>query len=184
MHALLGRSIIYNVAWEDPRIDCELLALGADDTVLMITTGGCNVLDMALEGARKVVAADLNPRQNALLELKIVAAKTLTHAQFFALFARSDVALFRELYPKLLRPKLGDFARTFWDDNGDSFFAAVMYAGSSGFAAWLLVKLARLIGLAGLLDGEAGGGSGGRGRGEAASRAWAVVPCRLPFSRL
>jgi hypothetical protein len=24
MHALIGSSIIYNVAWEDPRIDCEV----------------------------------------------------------------------------------------------------------------------------------------------------------------
>ena len=34
-----------NVAWEDPRIDQHLLRMGADDTLLVLTTGGCNVLD-------------------------------------------------------------------------------------------------------------------------------------------
>ena len=34
-----------NVAWEDPRIDQHLLRMGAEDTLLVLTTGGCNVLD-------------------------------------------------------------------------------------------------------------------------------------------
>ena len=33
-----------NVAWEDPRIDQHLLRMGAEDTLLVLTTGGCNVL--------------------------------------------------------------------------------------------------------------------------------------------
>ena len=34
-----------NVAWEDPRIDQHLLRMGAQDTLLVLTTGGCNVFD-------------------------------------------------------------------------------------------------------------------------------------------
>jgi hypothetical protein len=233
----------------------------------MITTGGCNVLDMALEcvprrmrarglragrglhlgvvpqspqarappsplprapcltpllrrGAKKVVAADLNPRQNAcvrlracaavtsdhswrccarcicaplsllaaratsparllppcarrprrLLELKIVAAQTLTHAQFFALFGSCDASVFADVYATQLRPKLGAFAQTFWDESGAAFFKAGMYAGSSGFAAWLLLKLGRLLGLGGLLDGAC----------SARARALRLSPLRWP----
>jgi len=152
MHALIGKTIIYNVSWEDPRVDCELLNLTGNDTILMLTSGGCNVLDMALEGAKRVVAADLNPRQNALLELKIACIKTLTHEQFFQLFASNNQALFLELYPSVIRPKLGEFARGFWDENGAAFFKNVMWSGASGFAAWLLLKIARLVGLGGLID--------------------------------
>lgn len=155
MHALIGKTIIYNVSWEDPRIDCELLDLTDNDTILMLTSGGCNVLDMALEGTKKVVAADLNPRQNALLELKCVAIKHLSsHEQFFQLFAASNVELFREVYPTVLRPHLSEFAREFWDATGEKFFQNVMWGGASGFAAWLMQKVARCVGLGGLIDGE------------------------------
>ena len=92
------------------------------------------------------------PRTRSLLELKIVAAQTLTHAQFFGLFGSCDAALFAEVYPQL-RPKLGEFARGFWDESGAKFFQAGMYAGSSGFAAWLLLKITRMLGLGGLIDG-------------------------------
>jgi S-adenosylmethionine-diacylglycerol 3-amino-3-carboxypropyl transferase len=152
MFTLIGRSIIYNVSWEDPRIDCELLDIGPTDTVLMLTSGGCNVLDMALEGADRVVAADLNPRQNALLELKMVAVKALSFEQFFQLFAKSNEALFREVYPSHLRPRLSEPAREFWDDNA-GFFKNLFWSGMSGHAAHWMVQMARLAGLGGLFDG-------------------------------
>ena len=41
----MHRLSVAQVAWEDPRIDGELLQLDADDVVLVLTTGGCNVLD-------------------------------------------------------------------------------------------------------------------------------------------
>lgn len=153
MFSLIGNTIIYNISWEDPRIDCELLDLEDDDNILMLTSGGCNVLDMVLEGPNRVVAADLNPRQNALLEIKVVAIKELSHEEFFQLFAASNVALFKELYRTKLRAKLSPFAQTFWDENGPGFFKSVMWSGASGWAAWLLITLARFLGLAGLIDG-------------------------------
>jgi len=168
MFALIGRQIIYNVAWEDPRIDAELLDIGADDVILMLTTGGCNVLDMLLEGPKKIVAADLNPRQNALLELKVVAAQNLEYEQFFQLFAKSNEALFRELYATKLRPSLSAPAREFWDSN-QAFFKAVFWSGASGFAAYLVLSIAKVLGVGGLIAGawaaaeEGRAGSGGVG---------------------
>jgi S-adenosylmethionine-diacylglycerol 3-amino-3-carboxypropyl transferase len=110
-----------------------------------------------LLAARATSPARLLPpcarRPRRLLELKIVAAQTLTHAQFFALFGSCDAGVFADVYATQLRPKLGAFAQTFWDESGAAFFKAGMYAGSSGFAAWLLLKLGRLLGLGGLLDG-------------------------------
>ena len=66
-----GNNLVYNTCWEDPRLDHQALNLTADDTVLVITSAGCNALDYALAAPKKVVAVDMNPRQNALLELKI-----------------------------------------------------------------------------------------------------------------
>ena len=42
-----GSSFIYSLAWEDPRLDFKYLDV-ENDNVLMITTGGCNVLNTLL----------------------------------------------------------------------------------------------------------------------------------------
>merc|ERR1719181_2313726 len=117
MDTLLGKTIIYNVAWEDPRIDGKVLKLGPEDRLLMLTTGGCNVLDRLLDGVEHIVSVDLNPSQNALLELKLAAAKALTHEQFFQLFAHSNRRLFDAIYKPQLRPLLSESAAAFWDAN-------------------------------------------------------------------
>jgi S-adenosylmethionine-diacylglycerol 3-amino-3-carboxypropyl transferase len=150
----IGSGVVYNVSWEDCRVDCELLAIRPKqrDTVLMLTSGGCNVLDMALEGAEKVVAADLNPHQNALLELKCAAIELLTHEEFFRIFALSDFALFQRVYAESLRARLGEPARKIWDANS-GFFKNVMWGGSSGFAARAMINAARaLFGIGPLID--------------------------------
>ena len=68
-------NLVYNTCWEDPRLDRAALELGPDDTVMVITSAGCNALDYALESPRHVYAVDMNPRQNALLQLKISAIR-------------------------------------------------------------------------------------------------------------
>ena len=151
MEVILRRAIIYNVAWEDPRIDGQLLGLGPDDAVLMLTTGGCNVLDRLLDNPAHVVAVDLNPSQNALLEIRLAAARALTHDQFFRIFAESDRALFDEVYRTELRPLLSAPAAAFWDQHAaifDSFF----YSGAAGGLARVICALIRLLGLQPFVD--------------------------------
>ena len=66
---IYSRSLVYNTCWEDPAVDRRALEIARSDTMLAITSAGCNVLDYALAGAARVHAVDANPRQNALLEL-------------------------------------------------------------------------------------------------------------------
>ena len=146
MDYILRNCIIYNVAWEDPRIDGKVLQIGEEDTMLMLTTGGCNVLDRLLDGAKHIVSVDLNVAQNALLELKLAGARALTHEQFFQLFAHSNRKLFDAVYAPRLRPLLSPSAAAFWDTHA-SFFDGVMYSGASGFLAKVLCFLAWLFGL-------------------------------------
>ena len=56
----LQRSIIYNISWEDPRVERDLLQLGSDDVIITISSAGCNVLDY-LCSAPKVVISDHSP---------------------------------------------------------------------------------------------------------------------------
>ena len=47
-NAIYSRSMAYNTCWEDPAVDRRALQLTPDDTMLVITSAGCNVLDYAL----------------------------------------------------------------------------------------------------------------------------------------
>jgi S-adenosylmethionine-diacylglycerol 3-amino-3-carboxypropyl transferase len=75
--AVHRHNLIYNTCWEDPALDREALQLTGDDRLLVITSAGCNALDYLLAGCGEVNAVDVNPIQNALLELKVAAAQTI-----------------------------------------------------------------------------------------------------------
>ncbi len=74
------------------RLDRQALELKSTDRVLVITSAGCNALDYVLAGAGQVYAVDMNPRQNALLELKLSGIRNLQYEDFSRC---SDMDLFR-----------------------------------------------------------------------------------------
>jgi S-adenosylmethionine-diacylglycerol 3-amino-3-carboxypropyl transferase len=113
--AIYSRSLVYNTCWEDPAVDRQALALNADDTMLVITSAGCNVLDYALAGVKCIHAVDANPRQTALLELKLAAIRRLDFEDFFQLFGQGYHPRAHALYSFALRRELSAFARQWWD---------------------------------------------------------------------
>ncbi len=108
-------NLVYNTCWEDPRLDRQALRLGPDDTVLVITSAGCNALDYALTGVRHVYAVDVNPRQNALLELKLAGIRNLDFDTFFRMFGEGRLPGVREVYRRKLRGALSDWSQKYWD---------------------------------------------------------------------
>jgi S-adenosylmethionine-diacylglycerol 3-amino-3-carboxypropyl transferase len=139
---LYGSSLLYNACWEDPACDRQALSLGGDDEVLVITSGGCNALDYALCAPRRVVAVDANPRQGALLELKLAAIRACDDDEVFALFGEGRHPGAVDLYRSRLRQQLSVPARAFWDRRmpwfagrgGDSFY----FHGLAGVVARLM----------------------------------------------
>lgn len=113
--AIYSRALVYNTCWEDPAVDRLALELRHDDTLLVITSAGCNVLDYALTAPRRIHAVDANPRQNALLELKLAGIRALDHGDFFQAFGHGYHPQMREIYHDALRRELSPFARGFWD---------------------------------------------------------------------
>jgi S-adenosylmethionine-diacylglycerol 3-amino-3-carboxypropyl transferase len=110
-----GHNLVYNTCWEDPRLDHQALKLTPDDTVLVITSAGCNALDYALAGPKQVVAVDMNPRQNALLDLKLAAIRNLEYEDFFAMFGQGRLPGARKIYADKLRPALSEWPQRYWD---------------------------------------------------------------------
>jgi S-adenosylmethionine-diacylglycerol 3-amino-3-carboxypropyl transferase len=138
--AALARSLVYNACWEDPAVDRKALELTGDDRMLVITSAGCNALDYALAGPAAIHAVDANPRQNALLELKLAGIRRLDFGDFFRLFGEGRHPEFRSLYAELLREELSDFARAYWDRQGGWFCArdpreSFYFRGLSGTVA-------------------------------------------------
>ena len=137
-NAIYSRALVYNTCWEDPAVDRQALALGGSDTLLAITSAGCNVLDYALLGPRRIHAVDANPRQNALLELKLAGIRRLEFDDFFALFGEGFHPGVRDLYRDRLRADLSLFAQTWWDRRLGWFerpAASFYFHGLSGLVA-------------------------------------------------
>jgi len=138
--AITARSLVYNTCWEDPAVDRLALELGPQDRILVITSAGCNTLDYVLAGPARVDAVDANPRQTALLELKLAGIRTLDFDDFFRIFGAGRHPAFKELYRDALRARLSEFSRRYWDRNADWFCQpdardTFYYFGLSGMVA-------------------------------------------------
>lgn len=147
--ALYSRSLVYNTCWEDPAVDRAALDLGHGDTLLVITSAGCNALDYALAEPSRIHAVDANPRQTALLELKLAALRHLDFDDFFEFFGRGRHRHAAIHYRRHLRADLSPFARDYWDrriawfeEDGpqDSFY----FHGLSGVVARIFRGYLRL----------------------------------------
>jgi S-adenosylmethionine-diacylglycerol 3-amino-3-carboxypropyl transferase len=147
-NAIYSRSLVYNTCWEDPAVDRQALQLGPEDTLLVITSAGCNALDYLLAGAGKVHAVDANPRQTALLELKLAGIRRLDFDDFFLLFGRGHHPDFAWLYRAALREHLSEFAQGYWDRNlgwfqsprGSFYFHGLSGLVALAFRTWLRLR--------------------------------------------
>ena len=133
-------NLVYNTCWEDPRLDRVALELGPEDNVLVITSAGCNALDYALTGPNHVYAVDMNPRQNALLELKTSAIKNLEYEDFYKMFGEGKYKGIKDVYKDKLRQDVCEWSQKFWDkkikffDGRRSFY----FRGTSGTFARMI----------------------------------------------
>jgi S-adenosylmethionine-diacylglycerol 3-amino-3-carboxypropyl transferase len=147
--AIYGRSLVYNTCWEDPAVDRQALAIAPDDVMVVITSAGCNVLDYALCGPARIHAVDANPRQTALLELKLAGIRHLAHRDFFAIFGDGRHPRFEEIYHDTLRADLSPFAQHWWDrrthwfmhsGDGSFYFHGLSGLVARGFRAYLAMR--------------------------------------------
>lgn len=151
-----GNNLVYNTCWEDPRLDRVALEFNGDDNVVVITSAGCNALDYILAGAGHVNAVDMNPRQNALLDLKKSAIRNLEYDDLFRMFGDGRLPGVKGIYADKLRAELPEWSQQFWDkkikwfDNPKKSF---YYRGTSGaFARMVKIYNDRVIRVRPMLD--------------------------------
>ncbi|HCN31465.1 MAG TPA: DUF3419 domain-containing protein [Verrucomicrobiales bacterium] len=137
-----GGNLVYNTCWEDPRPDLEMLDLRADSRLVMITSAGCNALDYLLAAPARIHAVDMNPRQNALLQLKLAMIQRGDFEDFFALFGRGAHPRFREILADLDLPP---YAARYWRAKHYYFQSTPLnpsfyYRGTAGQMAWITLQ--------------------------------------------
>lgn len=141
--AITTNNLVYNTSWEDPRIDRQLLDLNSDSKVLMLTGAGCNALDYLLDDVRHIDAVDINPAQNALLELKKAFFAYGSYSLLWDFLGDGQAYHPKETYTKNLRSYLSSPAQKYWDSHIHNFAQQINNAGFyfSGTAG----KVAQLI---------------------------------------
>jgi len=140
------QNLIYNTCWEDPNCDREMMEIDEQSEIVMITSAGCNALDYLLDNPKQVNTIDVNPRQNALLQLKRSVLEKTDFEQLWKFFGEGYNEEALEVYEQALKPDMPTYAQEVWDKKLLSYFVgkglkkSFYYHGTSGSFAWLFQK--------------------------------------------
>jgi len=110
------RGLVYPQIWEDPDVDMQALALGPDDRMIAIASGGCNILSYLTSDPKEIIAVDLNQAHVSLTRLKLAAAKNLpSYDVFYRFFGEADEADNVTVYQRFLRDRIDSDTRSYWE---------------------------------------------------------------------
>lgn len=146
-----GNNLIYNACWEDPRCDHEVMNINTDSKIVVITSAGCNALDYALAGPESVNCVDVNPRQNATLELKIALAQHTDWETLFKFFGDGYHPQAKSII-NVLKAHLSDYAFKYWSEKYTYFTnpkRSFYFRATSGNFAWIFNKFLKTRGIHG-----------------------------------
>jgi S-adenosylmethionine-diacylglycerol 3-amino-3-carboxypropyl transferase len=138
--------LIYNTCWEDPECDRELMQFDNNSDIVMITSAGCNALDYLLDNPNSIHCVDMNPRQNALLQLKQALFRNNDYQELYQSFGVGTNRNMKSLFDHSLKYYLSDEALRYWTKHLYYFFSkgirkSFYNYGTTGFLAWVLRKL-------------------------------------------
>lgn len=133
---VLKNAVVYSNVWEDPELNRQALLVKPGESVLSITSGGCNSLCLLLEDPSRVVSIDLNPAQLSMLEFKRAAIMELDYEDFLESLGvpfyktplRHEPEYRIRLYEKI-KKLMPDYARDFWDQNLDLIRKGIFWCG-------------------------------------------------------
>ena len=133
--------ISYSSCNEDSKSELEALRLGPGKRVFCITAGGGRVLNLLYDRPQEIVAVDVNPTQNYLLELKIAAMRALGYQPYLGFLgvrpARDRLKVYQDL-----RPALSKAARAYFDAHPEIVRRGALFQGS---LERFLVHVARIL---------------------------------------
>ncbi len=120
--------LLFGMCWEDPDSDRLALAIQPGDTVVTITSGGCNTLGLLLEDPGKIYAVDINASQSYLLELKRAAIRQLDYGELWAFLGLTESNGRLQIFDRL-RGDLSQAAVDYWTRKPAAVEMGVVYQG-------------------------------------------------------
>lgn len=137
-------NLIFTLNWEDPEMDRLALKITPGETVMTITSGGCNTMSLLLQDPSIIYTVDINPCQSFIIELKIAAMKQLDYCEFteFTGLRASDKRI--KMYQRL-RGSLSKDAATFWDGQLSVIEKGILINGRYEKFVKLVGKFIRMI---------------------------------------
>lgn len=144
---MVFNGIVFNMSWEDPEMDRRAFDLTSDDTVISITSAGCNPLNFLCQSPKRLICVDGNPAQNAVMELKAAAIATVDHETFFDIFAARRPHRVLSIYRPLLRSRISPMSQKFWDRNLWKLSRGIYNYGRTGLFMRLVRMYLRMRGI-------------------------------------
>ncbi len=105
--------IRYSMVWEGASSVVNALQSTEDDELLIICSGGCNVLNTLLQPCKRVWAVDINPMQIKLLELKRFVISSFPYEVYSGLLGFEGLAGMESSSQQVLSA-LTETDRSFW----------------------------------------------------------------------
>ena len=121
--------ISYSSCNEDSRSELQALHIGPGKRVFCITAGGGRVLNLLHDRPQEIVAVDVNPTQNHLLELKIASMRALDYEHYLAFLGVRPARDRLKVY-KSLRPELSNAAGGYFDAHPQIVRRGALFQGS------------------------------------------------------
>ena len=120
--------LIFTLNWEDPKSDIKALEIKPGETVMTITSGGCNSIEFLLYDPSAIYAIDINPAQSFLMELKKASFQQLDYNEFSDLMGLTAGHDRKAIYAKV-RAYLPEPAQAFWDTQSQIIDKGIVMAG-------------------------------------------------------
>jgi S-adenosylmethionine-diacylglycerol 3-amino-3-carboxypropyl transferase len=136
-------TILFSACNEDSQSEIRAFGSVEGKRLLCVTAGGGRVLSLIAGKPREVCAVDLNPAQNALLELKIAGMRELQHVPYLQFMGVRPAADRIATYERL-RPRLSLGAQSFFDANHPLVDAGILMQGKLERFLSRLAKLMRV----------------------------------------
>jgi len=152
MHDFAG-SLHYSSCNEDSLTEIKALNIKETDEIICVTGSGGRVLNLLTQKPKRIVAIDLNPIQNWLLELKMAAIKNLDYDNYVKFLGLKPCKERLELFDKL-KNDLSEDAYRFWGNKKRLIRNGVLYQGilekyckhfSNGLKAFMGEKVDKIL---------------------------------------
>ena len=137
-------SLAYSSCNEDGETELAALELSNESIVLCISGSGARPLELLRDQPKKIYSVDMNPAQNALLELKLAGIKVLNYKQYLELLGLKSSTNRLALY-QVIRQELPQYAQEYWDSHQKMLSLGVIYQGKWEKHFSLLAKVLRIF---------------------------------------